>query len=169
MRECPVTPRPGRLSRLLPWLLALLLLLPAAPALALDGARTWSLDDLDGRRWGLSLFEQPDPAYPTGLRLRLNGRSPGLAPDHDRSLAVRDGQGTTWSLPNRSEELVVRQEAARGEAALPPGSAQFDAAALDPPPSPVMPLQLDVPLAGGGESVLQLEPDLVQALHAALP
>jgi hypothetical protein len=160
---------PGRLSRLLPWLLALVLLLPAAPALALDGARTWSLDDLDGQRWGVSLFEQPDPDYPSGLRLRLNARSPGLSLDHGQPLAVRDGQGNSWSLPNRSEELVTRQEAARGEAALPATSAQFDAVALDPPPSPVMPLQLDVPLAGGDERVLQLEPDLVRALHAALP
>ncbi len=153
-----------RLSRwLLPALLALLLLLPAAPVLALDGARTWSLTDLDGRRWGVSLFEQPDPAYPGGLRLRLNARSPGLSLDHDQPLAARDGQGNSWSLPNRSGELVNRGEP------LPDASAQFDAVALDPPPSPVMPLQLEVPLAGGGGSRLQLEPDLVEALHEALP
>jgi hypothetical protein len=153
-----------RLSRwLLPGLLVLVLLLPAAPALAQGEARTWSLNDLDGRRWGLSLFEQPDPAYPSGLRLRLNARSPGLSPDHDRPLAVRDGQGNSWRLPNRSGELVNRGEP------LPDTSAQFDAVALDPPPSPVMPLQLEVPLAGGGGSLLQLEPDLVEALHEALP
>jgi hypothetical protein len=56
----------------------------------------------------------------------------------------------------------------RGEP-LPDTSAQFDAVALDPPPSPVVPLQLEVPLAGGGGSLLQLEPDLVEALHEALP
>jgi hypothetical protein len=58
-------------------LLALtLMVLPLQAQAAVDPQR-WTLTDSSGHSWGLTLFEQPDPAYPAGRRLRLTARSPG--------------------------------------------------------------------------------------------
>ena len=74
---------------------------------------------------------------------------------------LHDGIGGCWSLPNRSEELV-RQ----GEELIPTSSAQFDARALEPTPSAVQPLQLEMPTdEGEATAVVTLEPEVVQALH----
>ena len=142
-------------------LLALtLMVLPLQSQAAVDPQR-WSLTDSSGHLWGLTLFEQPDPAYPAGWRLRLTARSPGQVVDHQRPLLLSDGLGGAWNLPNRSEELV-RQ----GEEVIPEGSAQFDAHALDPRPSEVLPLQLKVPTDNQkGTTLVMLQPEVVQALH----
>jgi len=142
-------------------LLALtLLVLPLQAQAAVDPQR-WSLTDSSGHSWGLTLFEQPDPAYPAGWRLRLTARSPGQGVDHQRPLLLSDGLGGAWNLPNRSEELV-RQ----GEEVIPEASAQFDAHALDPRPSEVLPLQLEVPTDDQEGAVLvMLQPEVVQELH----
>jgi hypothetical protein len=119
-------------------LLALtLMVLPLQAQAAVDTQR-WSFTDSSGHLWGLTLFEQPDPAYPAGWRLRLTARSPGQVVDHQRPLLLSDGLGCAWTLANRSDELV-RQ----GEELIPESSAQFDAHALDPRPSEVMPLQME--------------------------
>ncbi|MCS5699773.1 DUF3122 domain-containing protein [Cyanobium sp. FGCU-52] len=143
--------------------LALLVLPPVAQAAA--APQGWTLTDSSGHLWGLSLFEQPDPAYPAGWRLRLTARSPGQAVDHQRPLLLHDGIGASWSLPNRSEELVRE-----GEELIPTASGQFDARALEPSPSDVQPLQLEVPTdQGEGTAVVMLQPEVVQALHALQP
>jgi hypothetical protein len=144
-------------------LVLLLVVLGLGPGTALADAapQRWNLTDQGGQRWSLSLFAQPDPAYPGGDRLRLNALSPGLAVDHRRPLRISDGLGQAWQLANRSEELV-----APGAEALPPGSAQFDAADLRPRPSEALPLLLAVPLAGGEEALLPLGPQETLALHA---
>jgi hypothetical protein len=81
--------------------------------------------------------------------------------DHQRPLLLSDGLGGAWTLPNRSEELV-RQ----GEELIPQSSAQFDVHALDPRPSDVLPLQLEVPTDNQeGEILVMLQPEVVQALH----
>lgn len=146
-------------------LLALtLMVLPLQAQAAVDPQR-WSLTDSSGHLWGLTLFEQPDPAYPAGWRLRLTARSPGQVVDHQRPLLLSDGLGGAWTLPNRSEELV-RQ----GEEVIPESSAQFDARALDPTPSEVLPLQLEVPTDDREETTLvMLQPEVVQALHELSP
>jgi hypothetical protein len=146
-------------------LLALtLMVLPLQAQAAVDPQR-WSLTDSSGHLWGLTLFEQPDPAYPDGWRLRLTARSPGQVVDHQRPLLLSDGLGGAWVLPNRSEELV-RQ----GEAVIPESSAQFDVHALDPRPSDVLPLQLEVPTANHeGTTLVMLQPEVVQALHDLPP
>jgi hypothetical protein len=78
---------------------------------------------------------------------------------------MSDGLGGAWVLPNRSEELV-RQ----GEAVIPEASAQFDAHALDPRPSEVLPLQLAVPSDDReGAALVMLQPEVVQALHGRRP
>jgi len=119
-------------------LLALtLMVLPLQAQAAVDTQR-WSFTDSSGHLWGLTLFEQPDPAYPAGWRLRLTARSPGQVVDHQRPLLLSDGLGCAWTLANRSDELM-RQ----GEELIPESSAQFDAHALDPRPSEVMPLQME--------------------------
>jgi hypothetical protein len=142
------------------WLALSLLVLPLQAQAAVDPQR-WSLTDSSGHLWGLTLFEQPDPAYPAGWRLRLTGRSPGQTVDHRRPLFLRDGLGGAWTLPNRSEELVRS-----GEEAIPAASAQFDAHALEPRPSGVLPLQLVVPTDDpDGSSMVMLQPEVVQALH----
>ena len=115
------------------------MVLPLQAQAAVDPQR-WTLTDSSGHYWGLTLFEQPDPAYPAGWRLRLTARSPGQVVDHQRPLLLSDGLGGAWNLPNRSEEMV-RQ----GEEVIPEASAQFDAHDLDPRPSEVLPLQLEVP------------------------
>jgi hypothetical protein len=129
---------------------------PAAPAI-----QQWSVSDGLGHGWGLSLFEQPDPDFAPGWRLRLNARTPGLSPDHQRPLVIGDGLGGAWELANRSEELV-----ARGEGDLPAGSAQFDATDLNPRPRDALPLRLTLPLADGTTASLTLGPEVVAALHA---
>jgi hypothetical protein len=146
-------------------LLALtLMVLPLQAQAAVDPQR-WTLTDSSGHSWGLTLFEQPDPAYPAGWRLRLTARSPGQVVDHQRPLILSDGLGGAWNLPNRSEELV-RQ----GEEVIPEASAQFDAHALDPRPSEVLPLQLEVPTDNQEDTTLvMLQPEVVQALHELSP
>ena len=146
-------------------LLALtLMVLPLQAQPAIDPQR-WTLTDSSGHSWGMTLFEQPDPAYPAGWRLRLTARSPGQVVDHQRPLLLSDGLGGAWSLPNRSEELV-RQ----GEEVIPESSAQFDAHDLDPRPSEVLPLQLEVPTDNQeGTTLVMLQPEVVQALHELPP
>jgi hypothetical protein len=150
-------------------LFLLLALLPAstvmpgsvASAAAAPAIQQWSVSDVLGRGWGLSLFEQPDPDFAPGWRLRLNARTPGVSLDHQRPLVIGDGLGGAWELANRSKELV-----ARGEGTLPAGSAQFDATDLDPRPRDALPLQLTLPLADGTTASLTLGPEVVAALHA---
>jgi hypothetical protein len=147
--------------RLAPLFLGLLLLLILAPGLAraAEGER-WSLRDQDDNRWSLRIFAQPDPAYPSGDRLRLSALTPGIAVDHARPLLISDGTGGAWTLANRSEELV-----APGGGALPEGSAQFDIADLRPGPSEALPLVLTLPLGGEAAAVLVLGPEETEALH----
>ncbi len=146
-------------------LLALTLMVLPLQAQAAVEPQRWSLTDSSGHLWGLSLFEQPDPAYLAGWRLRLTARSPGQVVDHQRPLLLSDGLGGAWNLPNRSEELV-RQ----GEEVIPESSAQFDAHALDPRPSEVLPLQLEVPTDNQeGTTLVMLQPEVVQALHQLPP
>lgn len=141
-----------------------LLVLPLQAAAAVE-PQHWTLTDASGRPWGMSLFEQPDPAYPPGRRLRLTARSPGQVVDHRRPLLLSDGFGSAWTLPNRSEELV-RQ----GEDGIPGGAAQFDVHDLDPRPSEVLPLQLRVPTDDGeGATTVMLQPEVVRALHGLPP
>lgn len=142
-------------------LLGLILLVLPLQAEAAVAPQRWTLTDSSGRPWGMSLFDQPDPAYPAGMRLRLTARSPGQAVDHRRPLLLSDGLGTAWTLPNRSEELVRL-----GEDGIPGGAAQFDVQDLDPRPSEVLPLQLRVPTdEGEGVTTVMLQPEVVQALH----
>ena len=146
-------------------LVALALLVMPQVTQAAAAPQRWTLTDSSGHLWGLSLFEQPDPTYPAGWRLRLTARSPGQTLDHRRPLLLHDGIGGCWSLPNRSEELV-RQ----GEELSPTSSAQFDARALEPTPSAVQPLQLEMPTdEGEGTAVVTLQPEVVQALHGLPP
>jgi hypothetical protein len=146
-------------------LLALTLMLLPLQAQAAADQQRWTLTDSSGRSWGLTLFEQPDHAYPAGWRVRLTARSPGQIVDHQRPLLLSDGLGGAWELPNRSEELV-RQ----GEEAIPESSAQFDANGLDPRPSDVLPLQLEVPTDNPeGTIMVMLQPEVVQALHELPP
>jgi hypothetical protein len=140
------------------------MVLPLQAQAAVDPQR-WSLTDSSGHLWGLTLFKQPDPAYPDGWRLRLTARSPGQGVDHQRPLLLSDGLGGAWVLPNRSEELVRH-----GEEVIPESSAQFDVHALDPRPSEVLPLQLEVPTDDqGGADLIMLQPEVVRALHQQLP
>jgi hypothetical protein len=142
--------------------LAVLLAAPG-PAEALDASH-WPLRDQAGRSWSLTLLEQADPAYPSGLRLRLTDRSGSQPLDHSRPLRLSDGFGGAWDLVNRSEELVTA-----GSATLPPGSAQFDLAGLAPRIRAELPLRLEVPLASGGNAALVAGPGPVAALHDAIP
>ncbi len=161
----PVSGAPASGAR--PWAaplaaLLLVLLLTLAPGLArADDGQRWSLRDRDDNRWSLRIFEQPDPAYPSGERLRLSALTPGIAVDHSRPLLLSDGVGGSWTLANRSEELV-----AAGAGALPDSSAQFDMADLLPRPSDALPLVLSLPLAGEASAELVLGPEETQALHA---
>lgn len=145
--------------------LALLLVVLACPpeALALE-PRSWLLKDQAGHSWSLTLLEQADPAYPDGLRLRLTDRSGSEPLDHQRSLRLSDGLGGAWQLANRSEELVPA-----GRDLLPPESAQFDLAGLEPRPRAELPLLLEVPLDSGDAAELLAGPDPVAALHDAMP
>jgi hypothetical protein len=148
--------------RLAPLLLGLLLVLTLAPGLArADEGQRWSLRDQDDNRWSLRIFAQPDPAYPSGDRLRLSALTPGVAVDHASPLLISDGMGGAWTLANRSEELVPADGGA-----LPEGSAQFDMADLRPRPSGALPLALTLPLSGEASVVLVLGPEETEALHA---
>lgn len=163
----PVAASPVRRRRpwaptLAPLLLALLLVLTLAPGLArADETKRWSLRDQDDNRWSLRIFAQPDPAYPSGDRLRLSALTPGIAVDHSRPLLISDGTGGAWTLANRSAELV-----APDGGALPEGAAQFDMADLLPRPSEALPLELTLPLAVETSALLVLGPEETEALHA---
>ena len=148
-----------------PWLRLLAVLLAVVlwvrPVAAADASpQRWDLRDAAGQRWGLVLFSQPDPAYPSGWRLRLTALVGSAPLDHRQPLQLDDGSGQRWLLENRSEELV-----APGDGGLPPQSAQFDLAGLQPRPSAVLPLHLRVSLEDG-EAELVLGPDQLNALHA---
>ena len=80
-------------------LLALTLLVAPVQIQAATRSQHWALTDSAGHLWGLNLFEQPDPAYPAGWRLRLTARSPGQRVDHMRPLLLSDGLGSGWTLP----------------------------------------------------------------------
>ena len=152
----------------LPWLISLLLtvLLLAPLATQADELTShWELRDGSGGRWGLVVFEQPDPAYPSGWRLRLMSRNPELKLDHVRSLQLDDSMGGQWQMANRSEELVPK-----GDMELPDQAAQFDVADLWPRPQEGLPLRLLIPLMGPGDPAsealsLVLGPEPVTALH----
>ncbi len=158
----PVSWRRALASRLAPLLLGLLLVLTLSPGLArAEEGQRWSLRDQDDNRWSLRIFAQPDPAYPSGDRLRLSALTPGVAVDHTRPLLISDGTGGAWTLANRSEELV-----APDDGPLPEGAAQFDMAALLPRPSEALPLQLILPLTAEASALIVLGPEETQALHA---
>lgn len=99
---------------------------------------------LQGHRFRATVFEQPFPEYPSGWRLRFNGMGGVTALDHSAALRVMDGQGQTWELPNRSEELVPKDGSP-----VPAGSAQFDLDALSPRPSEAIPLEVELVTTGG--------------------
>lgn len=163
-------------QRLCDWipvlLVALVLSLLVLGPLATQASETtlrWELRDGSGGRWGLVLFEQPDPALPHGWRLRLLSRDPGLQLDHRRSLQIDDGMGGHWQLANCSQELV-----AKADDDLPDQAAQFDAEGLWPRPQAALPLQVLIPLAGrdapgAGAAALVLGPEPVAALHGLPP
>ncbi len=140
-------------------LLATLALAGAQPAWSAPPP-SWSLSDGSGHRLALTLFDQSDPAFPPGWRLRLTARTPALALDHDRPVRIEDGLGGVWTLANTSLELVPL-----GATLLPAGAAQFDATDLWPRPSPVLPLRIQVPLEGGHSTPFTPSADLVRALH----
>ncbi|MGB5135827.1 MAG: DUF3122 domain-containing protein [Prochlorococcaceae cyanobacterium] len=140
-------------------LVLLVLLVAPCVGLALESQR-WTLQDQNGQPWSLTLLEQADPSYPPGLRLRLTDRSGQHTLDHRRPLQLRDGAGASWELANRSEELVPA-----GTEALPPGSAQFDLAGLEPRPRAELPLAMGVPLQSGDDAQLVAGAATVAALH----
>jgi len=142
-------------------LLLMTVLAAPAGALALE-PRSWLLKDQAGRSWSLTLLEQADPAYPGGLRLRITDRTGTQPLDHQRPLRLSDSLNRAWQLANSSQELVPA-----GSDTLPPGSAQFDLAGLEPRPWAELPLLLEVPLASGGAAELLAGPDPVAALHDA--
>nr|WP_254216918.1 DUF3122 domain-containing protein [Synechococcus sp. CCY 9618] len=126
-----------------------------------DEGQRWSLRDQDDNRWSLRIFAQLDPDYPSGDRLRLSALTPGIAVDHEKPLLISDASGASWSLANRSEELVPADQEE-----LPEGSAQFDMAALIPRPSDALPLELSLSLADDSTALLVLGPGETKALHA---
>ncbi len=129
--------------------LALLLALGwSAPAAATEVIGRWRVVDDAGHGWGLSLFEQPDPAFPAGWRLRLNAHVPGVAADHERPLRLRDGLGGAWSLANCSEELVPPGERQR----CPPARPSSMSPASIPGPAPWLPCGWSCPWPMGAAS-----------------
>jgi hypothetical protein len=136
--------------------IALSLLVLVAPAAADE---TWSLQDEAGHRFQASLFEQPYPEYPSGWRLRFNSLGGGIELDHSSALQVSDAMGQSWTLPNRSEEIVPPDGTP-----IPAGSAQFDVDALSPRPSEALPLQLML-TSNDGTLRIDLTPEQTQALH----
>jgi hypothetical protein len=93
-------------------------------AASADTTGNWFLDDGSGHRLGAMIFERSDVNVPSGLRLRLNAESPRLKLDHARPLKLTDANQHSWSLANRSEELLVN---AKGR--IPAGSAHMKRAA----------------------------------------
>ncbi len=135
---------------------------PAALSAADPPAR-WTLSDGQGQRWAVSLFQQPDPAYPAGPRLRVTALVPAPHPgqrlSHSAPLELRDAFGGSWSLANRSAELVPPDA---GD--LPATSAQFALDGLSGVPRDGGPLRLEVPLDGGARATLMLGPAPTAAL-----
>jgi len=123
-------------------------------------AESWALSDGAGHRLNAVVFEQPFPAYPSGLRIRLNALDAKTTLDHSQQLVLSDSMGQEWSLPNRSEEMVQK-----GVSPIPPGSAQFDLDGLMPKPSEALPLHLAVPTAEGLLG-FDLTPEQAMELHA---
>jgi len=143
--------------------IALLVLAPLITPLtaSADTTGNWFLDDGSGHRLGAMLFERSDVNVPSGLRLlRLNAESPRLKLDHARPLGLTDAKQHSWSLANRSEELLVN---ARGR--IPAGSAQYEAGCLSPIPEDGIAMQIRVPTSRGDLS-FDLAPGQVQTLHS---
>ncbi|APD49173.1 hypothetical protein BM449_01210 [Synechococcus sp. SynAce01] len=144
-------------------MVALLLAAPvlafAVPVQAAAEIQRWSLADTNGDGWAISLFEQPDPDFPKGWRLRLTALALGEQLDHQRGLELEDSQGSHWQLANHSEEQVPA-----GDPAVPASSAQFDLARLQPRPSAILPLRLAIPLQNGTDQALMLSPEIVEAI-----
>ncbi len=144
-------------------LVLMALLLQPAVLWAADPPGRWTLSDRQEQRWVLSLFAQPDPAYPAGARLRLTALSApagqGGSPSHRLPLELADAFAGTWRLPNRSNELVPpdTQE-------LPPESAQFGLDPLTSPPRAEGPVVLRIPLSNGERTTLVLGPAPTAAL-----
>lgn len=130
---------------------------------AADVPQRWSLADGQGQRWAVTLFNQPDPAYPEGPRLRVTALAPaaqpGQGPSHTAPLVLRDVFSGSWSLPNVSEELVPPDAAE-----IPAASAQFGLDGLSGSPRDAGPLRLEIPLAGGATATLVLGPAHTAAL-----
>lgn len=141
---------------------ALLVLLPlSTPAAAMAGTTgNWNLDDGSGHRLGAMLFERSDINTPSGLRLRLNAESEGLKLDHARPLMLSDGNDGSWSLTNRSQELI-----AEAGGRIPAGSSQFDAGCLSPIPDDAMAMQINVP-SSAGDLNFALSAGQVETLHS---
>jgi hypothetical protein len=140
------------------FVLASLLSPPAATAAETDG--NWNLDDGEGHRLGVMLYERSDINAATGLRLRLNAESPRLNLDHGRPLLLSGGKDQNWSLANLSKELT-----ASAGGAIPATSSQFDAGSLEPTPADGLPLRITVPSSAGDLS-FALSPGQVQTFHS---
>lgn len=140
------------------FVLASLLSPPAATAAETDG--NWNLDDGEGHRLGVMLYERSDINAATGLRLRLNAESPKLNLDHGRPLLLSGGKDQNWSLANLSKELT-----ASAGGAIPATSSQFDAGSLEPTPADGLPLRITVPSSAGDLS-FALSPGQVQTFHS---
>jgi hypothetical protein len=161
-RSRPLRLVPGSAALALGMLLLGLLLWPGT-VWAADAAQRWTLADGQGQRWAVSLFQQPDPAYPEGQRLRVTALvttpEPGQGPSHSAPLELRDAFGGSWSLANRSAELVPHDA---GD--LPAASAQFGLDGFSAVPRDGGPLRLEIPLAGGATATLVLGPAPTAAL-----
>ena len=143
--------------------LALALVLRPGVLWAADDPARWTLSDQQGQRWAVSLFHQPDPAYPDGPRLRVTALTPAprpaQAPSHRAALDLRDAFAGSWRLPNHSEELVPPDS---GD--IPIASAQFGLDGLSGTPSDSGPVRLEIPLASGATTTLVLGPAPTAAL-----
>lgn len=146
--------------------LMVLLLQPAA-LWATGGSERWTLNDRQGQRWVVSLFPQPDPAYPAGARLRVTALSPAAqavqTPSHSAPLELSDAFAGSWKFPNRSEELVPPESGG-----IPSGSAQFGLDPLSSPPKAEGPVVLHIPLTGGERATVVLGPAPTAALSQLL-
>lgn len=140
----------------------LLVLAPLLAPLAASADTTgnWFLDDESGHRLGAMLFERSDVNVPSGLRLRLNAESPRLKLDHARPLVLTDDDRHSWSLANRSQELLINEGGA-----IPVASAQYDAGCLSPIPADGVAMQIMVPTSAGDLN-FTLAPGQVQTLHS---
>ena len=150
----------GRAGIVAVGLFVLTSLLSPPPATAAETDGNWNLDDGEGHRLGVMLYERSDINAATGLRLRLNAESPRLNLDHARPLLLSDGKDQDWSLANLSKELT-----ASAGGAIPATSSQFDAGCLDPTPADGLPLKITVPSSAGDLS-FALSPGQVQTLHS---